>query len=105
MSKIPTAEEFLYNTLLEGITDRKPDWSMKEEYARNLSSPIPTKNYGKKEFGHDMQPNDTVKAMIEFTKLHLEAQAKAIKKQIGKHYTEADLLIAIASAYPLTNIK
>lgn len=76
MNNIPTAEKFLYNTLLAGISERRPNLDIKEDYAKQLSAPIPSKNYGKEKYGHDMQPHDTVVAMIEFAKLHVEAALK-----------------------------
>lgn len=104
-NKIPTAEELLYNTLLEGISERKPEWEGKEMYAKTLSSPIPTKNYGKEGYGHDMQPHDTVSAMIAFAQLHVKAALKAAKAHVeeimeGSTHMSGDILII----YPKENI-
>lgn len=105
-----TAEELLYNTLLKGIINRKgEDYSMKELYARELSRQIPSKNYGVD--GHVMEDHDTVKAMLEFAKLHREAIIKEIAEDY-LYYLEGDegsehlnKKKFFKEIYPLTNIK
>jgi hypothetical protein len=120
---IPTAEELAYKIFFEGITDRKPneDLESRKMYAKTLSKPIPSKDYGLKN-GRVMEPHDTVKAMIEFARLHCEAQLKSILEKVriyDANDTDNPLLdsdgipyedwridkSSIINAYPLNQIK
>lgn len=122
--KIPTAEELAYKVFFNRITARNPneELELREMYAKIHSKPIPSKNYGWKN-GRVTEPNDTVKAMIEFARLHvkaaLEAASKSACTKIEECYTDnlgnesGELYDKIAvidknsilNAYPLDSIK
>ena len=111
-NNLPTAEELAYKVFFDGITDRKPNEELKfrEMYAKTFSKPIPSKDYGWKN-GRVMEPHDTVKAMIEFAKLHVEEALKAASENVKHETYEFDGKQpaidkkTILNAYPLTNIK
>lgn len=104
MKQIPTAEELLYKTLLEGIVDRRGkdgDGLKPEIYAYNLSSKI------RHRITKELQNHNTVIAMIEFAKLHVKAALEAVAKN-GKEtwdWTTEECNSIIEDAYPENLIK
>jgi hypothetical protein len=77
------------------------------------------KNTGEKDISKgNIKPDSSIKLMIEFAKLHVEAQKQAVKKDLEEGLNETygiyltdDFKLEqtgndlIDSAYPLTNIK
>lgn len=112
MNKIPTAEELAYKIFFDGITNRKPneDLSFRQMYAKQFSKPIPSKEYGF-ENGRIIEPHDTIKAMIEFAKLHVKSALEAAANNAKIKYDFYDEMAAyvdsqsILNAYPDENIK
>lgn len=93
MKPIPTAEEFIYTAILKDLKTRENSMPEKfHESAAKISSGYEGAN----------NKNIIAEAVIEFAKLHVEAQAKAILEKVNLSDDKWDLIL---NAYPLTNIK